>query len=50
MHKFDFFYVISQSETRNNKKKVIFIMDLTGRIIAVLQPRSVYLLALGTHG
>ena len=30
MHKFDFFYVISQSETRNNKKKVIFIMDLTG--------------------
>ena len=40
MHKFEFFYVISQSETRNNKKKVIFIMDLTGRIIAVLQPRS----------
>ena len=40
MHKFDFFYVISQSETRNNKKKVIFIMDLTGRVIAVLPANS----------
>jgi hypothetical protein len=40
MHKFEFFYVISQSETRNNKKKVIFIMDLTGRVIAVLPANS----------
>jgi hypothetical protein len=40
MHKFELFYVISQSETRNNKKKVIFIMDLTGRVIAVLPANS----------
>jgi hypothetical protein len=40
MHKFEFFYVISQSETRNNKKNVIFIMDLTGRVIAVLPANS----------